>query len=164
MKGIIIYKSNYGSTEQYARWIQEETGFDCVELKKAKARDLGSSDRIVLGCPIYAGNPLMAKWINRQWPLLREKKVILFTTSGAPAGDPALARGYEKALGPEIRDAIGYFPLGGRMVFAELKPLMRFIMNMAKKAIKDPAEREAMTADFDRMDRSSLKPLLASLT
>ena len=36
-KGIIIYQSKYGSTKKYVQWLQEATGFDAIEVKKAKA-------------------------------------------------------------------------------------------------------------------------------
>lgn len=34
-KGIILYQSKYGATYKYVRWLQEMTGFDCVETPKA---------------------------------------------------------------------------------------------------------------------------------
>jgi menaquinone-dependent protoporphyrinogen IX oxidase len=163
MKGIIVYKSNYGSTEQYARWIEEETSFPCLEAKRVRKADLEKADTVIVGCPIYAANPLLAKWLNKNWHLLREKKVLFYTTSGAPGDDPNLIKGYEKALSEEIRRVISYFPLGGRMIFDDLKPFMKFMMNMVKRMTKDPAEREKITADIDRMDREGLKPLLAAL-
>ena len=53
MKGIIIYKSNYGSTEQYAKWLAESTGFAAMEVKNVKDRDIKNSDAIVIGCPVF---------------------------------------------------------------------------------------------------------------
>ena len=38
--GIILYKSSYGATEKYARWLQEETGFALMETKKATLKDV----------------------------------------------------------------------------------------------------------------------------
>lgn len=35
-KGIILYQSKYGATKKYAKWLVEETGYDCVETKVAK--------------------------------------------------------------------------------------------------------------------------------
>lgn len=32
MSGIILYKSKYGATKQYAEWIAEETGFSCFQI------------------------------------------------------------------------------------------------------------------------------------
>lgn len=33
-KGIILYKSKYGSTKKYAEWLAEECGFDLTGLRK----------------------------------------------------------------------------------------------------------------------------------
>ena len=35
--GIIIYQSKYGATKKYVDWLQEKTGFEAVETKKARA-------------------------------------------------------------------------------------------------------------------------------
>ncbi|NMD44890.1 MAG: flavodoxin, partial [Clostridiales bacterium] len=42
MKSLVIYRSKYGSTEQYARWIQEDLSsqLDSIDnLNKYKAED-----------------------------------------------------------------------------------------------------------------------------
>ena len=43
-KGIVIYQSKYGSTKKYVQWLQEATGFDAVEVKKAKADTMNDYD------------------------------------------------------------------------------------------------------------------------
>ncbi len=40
MSGIILYQSKYGATKRYADWLSEETGFSCMETKKAKIEDI----------------------------------------------------------------------------------------------------------------------------
>ena len=44
MKGIIIYKSKYGSTKKYAEWLKEATGFEMVEADKAKIDEAARCD------------------------------------------------------------------------------------------------------------------------
>ena len=55
MKGIIIYKSKYGSTKKYAEWLKEATGFEMVEADKAKIDEVAQCDTIIFGGGIYAG-------------------------------------------------------------------------------------------------------------
>ena len=43
-RGIIIYQSKYGATKRYADWLVEETGYDCIETKNAKATNLQNYD------------------------------------------------------------------------------------------------------------------------
>lgn len=34
-QGIILYQSKYGTTQKYANWLSDKTGFDCVAVNKA---------------------------------------------------------------------------------------------------------------------------------
>ena len=54
MKGIILYQSKYGATQKYAQWLSEETGFPCIETKRAQISDVRQYDTIILGGGIYA--------------------------------------------------------------------------------------------------------------
>ena len=54
MKGIILYKSKYGSMKKYAEWISEETGFPCIETDKARVEQLADCDVVLLGGGIYS--------------------------------------------------------------------------------------------------------------
>lgn len=53
-KGIILYQSKYGATEKYARWLQEETGFDIMKTKGADISSLLKYNTIILGGGVYA--------------------------------------------------------------------------------------------------------------
>ena len=131
MQGIIIYKSNYGATEQYAQWLNEATGYPVFEMKKVSKQDI-----------------------------LQAEVVILYTTSGTLPEDPVLRQGFEASFKPEIIDKVHYFPQGGRMIFAKLSPLHKFFMNLGKKMEKNPQIREAMGKDKDNLDRNGIKPIL----
>ena len=49
MNTIVIYKSKYGATKQYALWIGEELGCKIVDAKNIKASDLAEYDNIIYG-------------------------------------------------------------------------------------------------------------------
>ena len=49
MKGIIVYKSKYGATKKYAKWLSEETGFDIIDVSDVKVADLQEYEIIVFG-------------------------------------------------------------------------------------------------------------------
>ena len=46
-KGIILYQSKYGATKKYVQWLQEETGFERIETKKADLKEVLKYDIIV---------------------------------------------------------------------------------------------------------------------
>ncbi|MBN2737367.1 MAG: hypothetical protein JXR70_10340 [Spirochaetales bacterium] len=163
MKGIIIYKSNYGSTREYAQWLQEETGFKALDFRKVKSNELTNAETIVIGCPIFANRPLLAKWIEKKWDILKNKKIALYTTSGAKANTPELKKGFQESFKPEISSKIKYFPQGGRMVISKLNFLHRMLMKLGQKMEKDPIIREEMGKDKDHVDRKGLKALIEYL-
>ena len=163
MRGIILYRSTYGTTEQYARWLAEETGLPAIPLREVKKKQLRSAGCVIIGCPIHAGRPASAGWIRRHWPLFEDRHVILFTTSGAPPSVPALQEAFEASLPERIRSRIEYYPLGGRMRMAELKPVHRLLMRIGQKVEKNPEAKATMLLDIDNVDRMGIAPILARI-
>jgi menaquinone-dependent protoporphyrinogen IX oxidase len=110
MKGLIVYQSQYGSTETYAHWIAEDTGYDAVSYQSIARKDLESAERIILGCSVISGKPKLADWIQEHWDILKDKRPLLFTTSGAVPSDPVLINNYKNAFPPEIQKILRYHP------------------------------------------------------
>ena len=160
MKGLILYRSTYGSTEQYARWISEETGYELLELGKQRRKQVEDSDVVIVGAPVMAGQSAAGRWIVKNWPALKDKKVVLFTTSGADPDDPEILENYRKNIDSGIRDRLTYVPLGGRIIVGELKPLHRFLMRLGQRFEKDESVRENMGKDVDRLDRRGIEALV----
>ena len=48
MNGLILYKSKYGETKQYAEWLGEETGFPIIESDKFNIAKLKHFDTIII--------------------------------------------------------------------------------------------------------------------
>ncbi|MCP4162404.1 MAG: hypothetical protein GY760_20225 [Deltaproteobacteria bacterium] len=163
MNGITIFKSNYGATKTYAQWIEEATGFKAVDIGQLKKKDIINIDTVVIGCPVFAGKPLLGRWIEKNWSSLEGKKVALYTTSGARADDTSLEEVFDSSFSARIRDSLSYFPQSGRMIFSEMSPLHRFFMKLGQKMEKDPQVKKEMLKDKDNMDREGLKALIAYL-
>jgi len=89
-KGVILYQSKYGATKKYAEWLQEATGFDCIETKKAKISDVEKYDVVILGGGVYAsgilGFPFLKKHISR----LKGKRVAVFCVGASPYDEKAI--------------------------------------------------------------------------
>jgi len=88
-KAVVIYCTKYGSTAEVAQTLADELG---VRLKKTSDfksnADLEPYDFFILGAPIYYDRVFveMKKFIHTFYPLLEERKKILFTVSGAIKG------------------------------------------------------------------------------
>ena len=73
MKTIVVYKSKYGTAEQYAKWIAEELDCDVKELGEIRSRDLEPYEGVIYGGGVHAGGiegfDTFSKWIR---PVLKE--------------------------------------------------------------------------------------------
>lgn len=156
MNGIIIYQSKYGSTEQYADWLREETGFETYDVKHSPLEAVKNADLVVLGCSIFADKPKMAAWINENWDYFKDKKVVLYTTSGSPPTSERIRNGYKESFTESMRDKMDYFPLGGRYNYNDLSLPDKLIMKIAILVEKDPDEKERMKHDSDNVVKENI--------
>jgi len=159
VKMLIAYQSKYGSTKQYAKWIQKECNGDLVNIKNGDKPDLARYDIIIIGSSVRVGNIVIAPFIKDHWSVMKGKKVILFTTSGTPPQHPKIQSIYEKNLPEVIRKEIKYFPLHGRISGENLTLLDKFLMVIGKIMEQDEALKKDMGKDFDGVQRENLLPL-----
>ena len=170
MNAIVIYKSKYGSTQAYARWIAEALGCEAKDAKNVKADDLLAYDTIVYGGGLYAevinGVHLITKNIQK----LSGKRIAVFSTGITPLScteyyDTLVM---DKNFKPEIRDQIRFFPFMGKMVLDELSVVHRTALKTLKKIMgskENPTEMERLLvelcdADGDFSDKEAILPLL----
>lgn len=161
MKGIILYKSQYGSTKEYAEWINEDTGFQAVSIDNAADLSLGSYDVIIVGGYVIASKIVIGRWVASNWEQLKNKHVVAFSTSGAKPSPEVKKEFLEKSFPSEIASQIEYFPMHGRRIQKNLSLLGKTSMWVAKTFLaKDAQEKEDMSKDFDGVDRKYVTPLV----
>ena len=155
MKGIIIYKSKYGSTRQYAKWLQESTGFDLFEVGKEPG-NLSGYDTIILGCSIVIGSLTLKNWINTNWRSIQDKTIALMVTSAA--GDiQTCEKAVTGSLFADTLDKIHTFALPGRYIVEKLTYFDGLLVKIAAKFIKDPVIKKGMVTSVDNMQRDHLR-------
>ncbi len=163
MKGIIVFKSQYGSTEQYARWLSAKTGLPMLPIQRASADRLKQYDFIVIGSNIKLGKIQASGWINRNWWLLREKEVLLFTVSCYELGSSELHETLDRSLNALQQDHLAFFPLPGRLSPDRLNWLDKFMLQLGSSIEKDPEMREKMREGFDNVQMENLDELLEAV-
>lgn len=161
MNGIILYKTRYGSTRQYAEWLRDETGFPCMDIAQCP-RDLSGYDTVLLGSSVLAGRLVLRGWIRKCWPVLQGKTLHLFLTHLRDAED-APAKVLAESLPPEIAGQIALFPVGGRYLLGQMSFLDRTLIRMAASLDKRPEVKAELLTDHDLVDRTELQPLLDRL-
>ena len=170
MNTIVIYKSKYGSTKQYAEWIAAELGCKAVEAKNIKPDDLLQYDSIIYGGGLYAeiinGVSLITKNIQK----LADKKIAIYTTGITPTDVRAYYDGevLEKNFKNGVPENIKIFNFLGKMVLCELTLPHRTALKALKKIMsskENPSDMEKLLielcdADGDFSDRNSINELV----
>lgn len=158
MSGVIIYRSSYGSTKQYADWIHEETGFPMFD-NRDKALDW-DADTVIIGCPVLANKPFLLSWMKKHWDKMRDKQVILFTTSGADPASAPVRDWIETSLPEGMKDKIKIFPLAGRFNYAQLSGMHKFMMQIGAVLFRSEDIKNQMKHPVDGVSRENLAELL----
>ncbi len=170
MSTIVIYKTKYGSTKQYAEWIAEDLGCDAVDAKNVKVDDLLGYDTIIYGGGLYAEVINGVSLITRNIEKLRDKKIIVYTTGITPSDVREYYDGevIDKNFKKGVPENIKIFNFLGKMIQKELTPVhyaaivsLKKIMS-AKKKTSDMVKLllELCDADGDFSDRKYIKELV----
>lgn len=136
MKSIVVYSSISGFTKQYAEWISEEVGADCVSVNSVDSEKLSEYDVVIFGSHIRMGDiPHRKRFAELSRNL---KKVIVFVVGGAPVGhNPILSAIFKKIHRsiPQSASAPQFYFRGG-MILENLPKDERTYLDKQVKMMK----------------------------
>ncbi|MBE7039662.1 MAG: flavodoxin [Ruminococcaceae bacterium] len=170
MKTLVIYKSKYGSTKQYATWIGEELGCEVKDAKKVKIEDLEGYETIIYGGGLYAEVISGVNFITKNFDRLCTKKIVVFSTGITPIE----YRDYydklviEKNFKPYMLEKIKVYNFLGKMILDELSLPHKTAIKALKKLMSskgNPTEMEKLLIDLcdangDFTDKKSITNLI----
>lgn len=170
----IVYKSKYGSTKKYAQWIAEETKADFFECSEIGVKKLMEYDTIVYGGGLYASGIAGISIITKNFEILKDKKIIVFTVGLASTNkEEVFLPIIEKNFSKEMRDNIKFFHLRGGIDYKKLGIIHKSMMAMLKIVISKKSSDELSDDDkellatygkkIDFTDKNTIKPLLLFL-
>lgn len=159
MKGAIFFTGKFGSTQQYARWISEQTSFPVFDLNKENP-DPTDYDLLVLGSSIMLMKPTIKKWLTTFWPAIKDKQIVLFTVSGTKPGHPDLQKWLNNSFSKEILMHINHIPLRGRLNLEEMPWYTQFLLRLGALVEKDAETKQRMKEGFDYVVKSNISPIL----
>lgn len=162
MKGLIIYKSKYGSTKQLSEWLNENIKFDLFEVSNRNI-DLLKYEVVVIGCSIHGGIVSLNKWIINRWKQIKSKSVVLMLTSGT-ADIRFIQKTMSRSFPEEITKSIKLFPVGGRYVFNKMSIIDRFSIKVVAYFTKHPDTKKGMLTERDDVNRNNLEEIIQYLT
>lgn len=129
MKIAVIYKSNYGTTKQYATWIAEALGAELFERNAVSPEMLAQFDMVIYGGGLYASGILGINLVTEN-PC---KKLVVFTVGLANPSLTDYSAIIEKNLPAELRSCVKVFHLRGGIDYGTLGIMHRGMMAMMKK-------------------------------
>lgn len=173
-KEVVVYRSIYGATRQYALWIAAHLHCPAFDVRTIRAKDLQEYDTIIYGGPIYVGEALGAKFLKKNLNTLGHKNLVLFSCG---LNDPEDERNQVNTedqlsdiLSDELMAHIKVFHLRGAIDYRKLRLLHKIMMAMTKRSIvvQDPSTRPpddrhllvsyGIPRDFRKMD--AIRPIL----
>ncbi|MGN1138990.1 MAG: flavodoxin domain-containing protein [Ruminococcus sp.] len=170
MSTIIIYGSQYGTTESYARKLSEMTGFSLINYKDIK--DLSSYDTIIHFGGLYAGGVKGLK--NTVKALPENARLFIVTVGLADVNDRENTDNIKDSIGRHLPEKIfssaTIFHLRGGIDYQKLnfkhKTMMTLLYNKAKNLPEEQktAEVKAMIETFNKkvnfVDYSALNQIV----
>ena len=88
MNNIIIYGSNYGTTEQYAKELSKRTNIEAISFENVQ--EINKYDKIIYIGGLYAGGVLGMSKTLRKLTNIQNKTIIIATVGLADPTDEKL--------------------------------------------------------------------------
>lgn len=161
---LVVYYSETGFTEQYARWLTEDLDCLAISLDCAKNYKLENYKKIIFGSWLLAGEVQRLSDIQSLCP--DEDNCALFVTGAAPSSFADNYTAIHTALQKTDFD-IKFFYLQSGLNYQKMKFKNKMVMRMMKimLKIKKPAGdgetklKRLLSNSFDCSSREYLAPL-----
>ncbi|NLM04372.1 MAG: flavodoxin [Clostridiales bacterium] len=172
---VVVYKSKYGSTKKYAKWIAEKTKADLFEELEVDSKKLMEYDTIIYGGGLYAGGIAGISLITKNYKGIKDKKIIVFTVGLASTDkEEIFIPIIEKNFSKEMIENINFFHFRGGIDYKKLGIIHKLMMAMLKIVTSKKDKNKLTDEDIefldtygknvDFTDKNTLSPLLSYLS
>ncbi len=83
-KILVLYKSKYGATEQYAQLLAKTQQWDICPLADSGAKDLSEYDGILFAGGIYASGIAGIRELEKRFEDIKDQKIAVFCVGASP--------------------------------------------------------------------------------
>ena len=155
-KTAVLYKSNYGSTKNYALHIADALGADLFDISRVKKFDFKKYDTLIYGGGLYAGKLNGLKHIAKSADELTGKNLVVYSVG---LGDPTVAsnaqmimKGVNKALPKELMSRVHIYSFRGSLDWSKLSFIHRTMMKMLNNMISKKKEEDLTDDDRETLN------------
>lgn len=178
MKTAIIYSSQTGFTERYARWLAEELGGDLFTVREADGRDGGfwdGYDAIAYGGWALGGKAHRADFLLSRCASWADKRLALFCVGASPAEKGAREEIEDRlrvGLTEEQRARVAVFYCPGGLNYERMPAASRLAMRLfaaahrmkRNRTAEDREKADLLSRSYDITDRGCLDRVARYLT
>ena len=164
MKGIIIYKSKYGATREYAEMLSQKLDLGLIDADQATTETIAKYDYLLIGGSIYIGKFLLKEFLKKHSRILQTKKVFVFFVSAASHDEEVHNNTIAlENIPPLMFRNTGRYFFRGKLKRNELSWKDSVLLRMGAMFQKDLREREKMMTDFNAINESNITALVESV-
>ena len=171
MKTLVIYTSQSGYTERYARGISEELNADIYDLKDVKKKAdsfFEPYEAIVYAGWCMAGMVVKIKWFLEKTANWKGKKLSIVAVGASPNDNPEVGEFLNNLLSEGQSQLIKAFYCQGGINYDKMNFPSRTAMKMFAKSLKnkkDATEKERemgeyISHSYDISDRKFIEPVM----
>lgn len=133
MKNIVLYKSKYGNTFQYATWIAEELDWEIRDFSKFKKSEIKNYNTIIFGSGVYIGR---MNNIRKVLERFKEKPIIIFACAGNNNVEKDITDIKTNNFNEDQLAFHTFFYLPGGIDFSKVKGIVKLMINIFIKIIE----------------------------
>ncbi|EJO5347620.1 flavodoxin [Clostridium botulinum] len=167
----VIYKSKYGSTKKYAKWIANDVKADLFQVSDINIEKLKEYNIIIYGGGLYASGISGISFITKNFHNLKDTKLIVYTVGLASTDKKEVFKPIiEKNFTNSMKDYIKFFHFRGGIDYKKLNLVHKAMMGMLKKITAKKSEdnltqeeREFLNTYGDKVDftdKNTIEPLV----
>lgn len=171
MNTLVIYSSQTGFTERYAKWIAETLDADVLSIKEAKKKQdtfFSSFEAIIYGGWNMGGKLVNAEWFLEKAVKWKEKKLAMFGVGATPEDAPEIQTFLDTMIPVEEKPYVRAFYCPGGLDYSKMNFFCRLVMKtMAKSMNKqenlssyEKEKVKALLTSFDASDKKFIEPIV----
>lgn len=173
MSTVVIYKSQTGFTEKYAKLIGARLDAEVLTLKDAKKKPedfFENADAIICGGWAMAGKMVGSEWYIPKLNEWKGKRIALFCVGASPAEAPDVDVNLDRILDDEQKKIAKVFYCQGGINYDKMKLPSKLAMKMLASATKNSKKQEEremsemIAHSYDISDEKFIEPIINYIT
>lgn len=156
MNAVVLYRSKYGSTKQYAEWIAEELGADIFSADTFGKEQFARYDTVIFGAPVFGGAILGVAAVSGNMDILEKKRLVVFTVGiTSPDAEKNLADLHAKNFPPALQKHAETFHFRGALEAEKLTFGHKVLLKMINSSMRNKLDMHQ-----NHVSRENILPLI----